>query len=67
VEVIVEQAVAVELERLPLLQLGECDKEGRKIGPLAKHVLAVVATIDHVVNEAIINRSQGARHDRKSN
>src|SRR5690606_16040949 len=62
VKMIVEQAVAVERKRLSLLEVAESLQERCEIAGLAEHILSIVATIDHVVNQAVFNRSQGARH-----
>ena len=50
--VVVHQAIAIELERLALFQLGQRLKKRLEVGLLVKHVLPVVATIDDVVDQA---------------
>ena len=62
VEVIIEQAISVEHERLSFLQVAKGMEKGFKVALLAKHILAIITAIDDVVDQAIFNRSQGARH-----
>jgi hypothetical protein len=62
VKVVAEQTVAVKIERLALFQVGQTAQEGNKILGLEKHILAVIATIDDVVNQTVVNRSKRARH-----
>jgi hypothetical protein len=61
-KVIAHQAIAVELERLAVLEVGKRGEKGLKVGRLAKDTLAIVATIDYVVNQAVVDWSQGAWH-----
>jgi len=50
VKMIAQQAITVELERLALLQFAERVQKRLKVARFAKHILPIVATIDHVVN-----------------
>ena len=61
-EVVVQQAIAVKLERPPLLQIGQGGQEGLKIALLAKHVLPVVSPINDVIDQAAVERSQRSWH-----
>jgi hypothetical protein len=49
-QMVVQQAIAVQLKRLPLLKLGQRGEKGLEVGLLMEHVLPVVATVDHVVD-----------------
>jgi hypothetical protein len=57
VDVVSHKAVAVQLERLPLLQVSQGLEEGDIISLLFEHRLAIVATVNHVVGQTIGNRS----------
>jgi hypothetical protein len=37
-------------------------KKGLEVGRLVEHILPVVPAIDHMVDQAITDRSQGSRH-----
>src|SRR5262245_7474990 len=65
-KMIVQQAVAVKFERLALLKLGQRCQKGLEVSRFVKYILPIVATIDHVVDQAVVNRSQGARHGSKA-
>jgi hypothetical protein len=61
-DVVSHKAVAVQLKRLPLLQVSQGLEEGDIIPLLFEHRLAIVATVNHVVGQTIGNRSQRSRH-----
>jgi len=63
-KMVAHQAVAIELERLARLQVGNHLEKGAVIGLLVEDVLAVVATIDDVVHEAFVDQSQRPWHGR---
>jgi hypothetical protein len=52
---IVEQGLAVEHERLALLEVAECLEKRHIIAFAGKHALVVVAAIDHVVDQIIVD------------
>jgi hypothetical protein len=60
---VVQEAVAVKLEWFALFEIDQCRQKGLEIGRLVEYVLAVVAAIDNVINQAIVDRSQGAGHE----
>jgi hypothetical protein len=49
-EVMAQQAIAVQFEGLARLHIGQCLQSGLQIGRHVKHFLAIVATIDDVVD-----------------
>ena len=59
-----EQAIAVQFKRLPLLQFGQGLQERLEISLLQEHRLAIVAAVDDMVDQAVIDRSRRARHGR---
>jgi len=56
-KVVIQQAVAVEFKRLPLFQLAKRLQEGIEISLFVEDVLTVVATVNDVVDQAIIDRA----------
>jgi hypothetical protein len=57
VEVVIEQTIAEQLEWFPLFQFGQCLQKCNEVATLAEHLLTIVATIDHVVDQASIDRT----------
>ena len=57
-DVVGHEAVAVELERLPLLQVGEGLEEGGVVVVVEEDRCAVVAAVDDVVDEPVVDGSQ---------
>jgi hypothetical protein len=64
-EVIVQQAVAVQFKRLLLLQFAERLQERLELGLIVEHVLTVVSTIDDVVDRASVDGPPRSRHSGK--
>src|SRR5262245_3040273 len=62
VDVVRHQAVAIQLERLPLTQVRCGLEESLKIRAVEEDLLPVVPTIHDVVNQPWSNRSQWTRH-----
>ena len=58
------EAIAVQVERFSLLQIGNRLQKRLKISFTLENRLAIVAAIDDVVNQAVGDRSQGAWHSR---
>ena len=56
------EAVAVECERPPLLQIADRPEESRLVFVLVEHRGTVVAPVDDVVDEVVVDGAQGARH-----
>ena len=54
---VVEQTVAVELERLALFKIVECLKKCLKVSLFAKDLLPIILAIDFVINQTIFDRS----------
>ena len=61
-KMITQEAVAVKLERLALFDIGQCLEEGLVVAALVKHVLAIVAAVNYVIDEAVGDGAQGAGH-----
>jgi len=49
-KMVAHQAIAVKLERLPLLEICYCLQERPEVALLMKHVLAVIAAVDDMVD-----------------
>jgi hypothetical protein len=64
--VVAEQTVAVQRERFTLLEIAECLEKRLEVAPLAKYVLPIVPTSDHMVNQAVIDGRASAAARRKS-
>ena len=62
VKVVVQQTVAVQLKWQSLFEFGQRPQERLEILRLLKNRLPVVATIDNVVNETVVDGTQRARH-----
>ena len=65
-EVIAHEAIAKKLETLPLLDIGQRLEKGLIIARLVEHLLAIVATIDHMIDKTLGNRTKRTRHARPS-
>ena len=50
-EVVSHKAIAVELEWFPLLEVGEGLEKGGVVSFAVKHRLAIIATVDDVVDQ----------------
>src|SRR4051794_24956243 len=61
-KVIAQEAIAVEFEWPPLLQVGQRLQKGPEVGLFAEHVLAIVPAVNDVVNQTLGNRTQRTRH-----
>jgi hypothetical protein len=61
-DMIAHQTVAVQFKRLAFFEVGDGVEKSHVVAFVAKNRLAVVATIDHVIHQSIVNRSQRARH-----
>ena len=57
-KVVVQETVPVEFKGLPLLQVAEGLQERVEVGLFVEHVLAAVAAVDDVINQALPGRSQ---------
>ncbi len=64
-KVVVQRAVAVEFERLPLFQFAERFQERFGGGLLAEHVLPIVSTVDDVVEQVRVDGAKRSRHSGK--
>ncbi len=62
VKVIGHQAVGVEIERVALASFPQRVEKGAKVGVAAKDRLAIIAAIDGVVNQTVVNESGQAWH-----
>ena len=61
-EVVAEQTVAVQCEWLTLFEIvGRLEKR-LEVTLLAKYILPIISTIDPMVNQTVIDGTQGARH-----
>jgi hypothetical protein len=61
-DMIAHQAIAVQIERLAFLEVGDGLEEREIVTVAVKYRLAVVSAVDHVIDQPVIDRSQGARH-----
>ena len=62
VDVVGHEAVAVERERPSLLQIADRPEESSVVLVIVEHRGAVVAPVDDVVDEVVVDGTQGARH-----
>jgi hypothetical protein len=57
VNVIAHQTVAEKIEKFAFLQVGNCFEKSQIIGCAVKNLLAVVAAIDHVMHQPVVDWS----------
>ena len=67
VDVVGHQAIAIELERPPLLQVGERFEERGVILVVEEDRGAVVAAVDDMVDESVTDRSKWSGHGDRVN
>jgi hypothetical protein len=61
-KVIVQQAVAVELKRLPLFQFAERRQERLEVVLFVEDVLTVVSTVDDAANQTSVDGAERSLH-----
>jgi hypothetical protein len=59
---IVQQAIAVQLKGPALFEVGQRREKGLEVGRFMEYVLAVIAAIDHMVDQAIVDGTQRTGH-----
>jgi hypothetical protein len=63
VNVVAHQAIAVQVKRFSLLEVGNRSEERPVVAFAKEHRLAVVAPINHVVDQAVGDGTWRARHN----
>ena len=63
-DVVAHKAIAVQVEWFSLLQVRDRFQKRRIVAFAVKNRLAIVATVDDVVNQSVGNGAQGAWHSR---
>jgi hypothetical protein len=58
----VQQSATVEVEWRSRIEIGQRLKNSPEVFRIVKHILPIVATIDHVVDQSVLDRSQRAGH-----
>ena len=57
-----KQAIAEQFKGLSLFEVGQSREKGLKVGRFVKDALAVVTAIDHMIDQAIVDGTQGSGH-----
>ena len=57
-KVVGHEAIAQESQGVALPGLGKGIKEGESIGIIAKNISAVVASVEGVINQAVVSRAR---------
>ena len=66
-KVIGHETRAEEAKRIAFFGLGESQEEGDAVGAVAEDVSAVVAAIEGLIDEAVIDGARSSSHDSENN